>query len=473
MTEVKTLTHEKLEAEHEKITKAYKAIIFEEKKRIQYKNLGAYLKEKKLDNPTQEHKRIAILLNEIIVRQLREYAMLQFLIMEKANEFGAMGEQRVSISFCRNILQIPANREVNQDDADIFRQKIDEFEKDIQVTSVAKLKEMEKSFKLKLLGEQIEILQSSLLDQVFSFIGIPYRLATATFKGEQTFIYGQIEEKIIAGKQVNISGKEIVRSPLYVLSIAAGQGANKGIIIRKESCETIFYNKWVSFFEMNQTERVIYNTHAHSAIREGLKEKALNYYEVSSKNELLKIKDLFIQEMIEGIFYHEVGHEVGERPEVLAEHLAVLGRSRGVMGDDIILVLKEAVADWAPQVGKQSGPIWAFLKKAKKDKNIAQRLLYVYLSDNWFIDSDEEFMGIQTDVLTAFLLSYINKNGSFDFATLEKDFSGIVSFILNKYKSILEKMKVILDEGIYMAGIHRINFQTLEKELHKVYQKEF
>ena len=66
---------------------------------------------------------------EHLYRVLRDAALLQYLWMEKTSTFGPMGEQRVSISLCRNLLHIPNDREVTQFDADRFRRLLDEYNK--------------------------------------------------------------------------------------------------------------------------------------------------------------------------------------------------------------------------------------------------------------------------------------------------------------------------------------------------------
>jgi hypothetical protein len=470
MAELKELTEEQLQKEMTKISQSYRAALTDAALRARLKTILGYLQSKSVADPAKEQKRIALLVHEHIRRQLSDHALLLFLYMEKTDDFGQMGEQRVSISFCRNILDLPASQEVTQEDADRFRELVDAFEKKLNISSVAKIKEHVGQFQLDILGEKLNLFNDKPINQYLEFLGIPFRIFVGNMKGLTTFIYGNMETKTITGKDIVIIKKEVVRSPHYVLSIAAGQGS-VGVFIRRESCETIFYNKWVSFFSLTPQERQIVNVHPHSGIREGIKEAALKHYQVSSAAELEKIKETFIQEMIEGIFYHEVGHEVGEKDVIPLEENCI-AKSRGVVGDDVIVVLKEAIADWAPAAERLSGPLWHFLQVSKKDKLKATRLIYVYLSDNWFIDADDEFMGIQTDLLCALILDFIQQDGEIDYTRLEKEFQGVYQFILKRYLGILERMFQILREATYSAGIHRINFDTLEKELYKVYTKD-
>ncbi len=470
MADVKELTDEQLQNELKRITQTYKAFLTDEKTVAGKKSFLEFLISKRVPDPQKEQKKTALLVHESVRRQLSDYALLLFLYMEKNNDYGQMGEQRVSISFCRNILDIPASREVTQDDADTFREKLDAFEKKLNISSVAKIKEKIAQFSVDYLGEQVPLSAEKKLNAFLENVGVPYRLFTGNMKGVTTFIYGAMEGKTIVGKEIVIIKKEVVRSPHYVLSIAAGNGS-VGVFIRRESCETIFYNKWVGYFQLSPYERQMYNVHPYSSIREGIKGAALKHYAVSSAAELEKIKELFIQEMIEGIFYHEVGHEVGEEARMPFEEERI-SKSRGVVGDDIIVVLKEAIADWAPPLEKQSGPLWHFLQIAQKDPVKATRMVYVYLSDNWFIDAHEEFMADQTDVLCALMLWFIKPDGSVDFQRMENDFNAVFDFIMSTNISILEKIKKFLKDGVYVAGIHRITFDALEKELYKVYTKD-
>jgi hypothetical protein len=403
---------------------------------------------------------------EYLRKVLRDYTIFHYLYMEKSNDFGAMGEQRVSISFCRNLLDIPTDREVTQFDADRFRRLIDELDEKSGKKSAEALNKYLRNFVLDFFGVKISIINFEILNNYLNKLEIQEKIY-ATSKGITIFIFSQTKKLPIKEYEVYITLKEHARSPHYVLSIAAEGIVGNKVIIRRESCEVIFYNKWQKFYDQSKLERKRALNHKNSAIREGVKEKALLMYSAKKVEDVKNIKKLFIDEMIDGIVWHEVGHKVGEKK--LDQIVKIMG-NYFVNTDSIICTLKEAIADWSPAEGSLKGAFSRFIEIAKENKNKATRCIYVYLSDNWFIDEEEEFMSVQTDILTALTLYFIDKDGTVNFEKLEKEQQTIFNFIISSFNSIGNKVLNIFKTTKYQVGIHQLDYNSLEKEVEKLYK---
>lgn len=408
------------------------------------------------------------LIESMVFQATREYAILQYIVMEKTNSFTSMGEQRVSISFCRNILNIPGNREVTQFDADRFRRIVDEEGEKYKSVSIDTLVKKKKDPYLNFGFASYSIGEWKNINNILTSLDSDKELLFTYHKDTPSIFFMTCERKNIGNLVFALVKKEYVRTPENVLSLAATQG-DEFVRVRQESCEVIFFNKWQKFFDQSKIEFKRALNHPNSAVREGIKRKALELYKVSTSAEVGKIRKIFIEEMIDGIIWHEIGHKVGQGKEFLTPEEDAIGSAIG-RGDTFIRALSEGLADWAPASGKMQGAISRFCEIARKDKNKALRLCYVYLSDNWFIDEEEEFMKYQNDILTSLLLAYIKSDGDINFEQLEKDIPKIHGFLVKQYLKAIQEIRNIYNKDQYEVGIHVLNFEKLQKETFKLYK---
>jgi len=405
-------------------------------------------------------------LREWLYREIKEIAIVIFLYMDKAKKFEVMGEQRVSISFCRNLLRIPNNREVTQFDADRFRKMVDEVDEKFENKPHDFYLNYVREYTLDFFGKPIKIDIWSVLNNYFEKIGFDYFIE-ATFKITPSIVFAKAKKMDVGdGLNVYVTGEELIRTPDLVLSYAALGHSNK-TIVRKESCEVIFFNKWQKYFDKTKLEHKRALNHLNTSVAEGIKNKALDLYVVKSKLDIENIKKVFIDDMIDGIIWHELGHKVGYK--VLNKELRAIAVN--FFGTDKVPnVIWEAVADWATRDGKLQGAMSRFCEIAKKDIRKATRCTYVYLSDNWFVDDKEEFLDLQTDILTALVLNYIDLKGNVDFSRMEKEIEGIFDFIIKNFESIAQGIKDIVRSSNYSIGAHILNYEQLEDEIMKMFE---
>ena len=398
---------------------------------------------------------------------LKEIAIMQYLGMEKSKDFGSMGEQRVSISFCRCLLNIPNDREVTQFDADRFRRMMEEYDQKFEKKSGAAYSAMVRDKTFDFYGIVISVHDLPKINKYLERLPGNYYVAASYSNNIMFYVFAQRVVQLVGSESISVLGREIMRAPSAVLSIAA-KNAKDSVQIRRDSCEVIFFNKWQKYFDQSKAEMKRSLHHNNSNIREGLKTKALAVYGAKTTADVIRIRDTFIDEMIDGIIWHEIGHRAAqEKTNPLYEAMS----GKFVDTDTVVCTLQEAMADWAIADGEYKGAISRMIEISHTDVQKATRMVYVYLSDNWFIDESEEFMGVQTDVLTALMLFCINTNGSVDFAKMEKSQKAVVGFIQTLFETLMRKIEDEFKAAVFEVGIHKLDYEKIEKEVAELYKK--
>ena len=83
-------------------------------------------------------------------------------------------------------------------------------------------------------------------------------------------------------------------------------------------------------------------------IAEGIKQKVLDLYDIHSKDDLLEKEDIFIHDMAETIFKHELGHGIVQH-NLLPFDLGAIGEASKIYGENIYTAFLEFLADFANQ----------------------------------------------------------------------------------------------------------------------------
>ncbi|GBR76212.1 hypothetical protein NO2_0803 [Candidatus Termititenax persephonae] len=462
------LSADELKKLHAQLTTKYGTTLQDDTRSLEERKLiNLVNKKNREDKRAEELLAVREFVKEYLYRELKELALIIYLSMDKNKDFGLMGEQRVSISFCRNILNIPNNREVTQFDADRFRRVLDECDKRHGNKSGNDyLLYIKNSYALEIFGKNYPYGEFVTIGNLLDLLDVDYYLFyTHARPHGLRYIFG-LTERVDTTKACIIK-QEYVRSPQFVLSIAA-EVFQDTTMIRHEACEVIFFNKWQRFFDQSKAERKRALHHVNSAIREGIKEKALCLYAAATTTEIIKIKDSFIAEMLDGILWHELGHHISFQ-DMTPQHNAFTANFTN--GETVGTVLQEALADWAPQRGDSRGAFTRFWEIAQADTRQATRDIYVYMSDNWFVDEEEEFMGLMSNVLVGLAIYFVKPDGSVDFARLGKEKDQIYGFLQKRYTALMEKVLQVIHHSLYEIGIHKADYKTLEKEVFKMYQK--
>ncbi|MDR2096382.1 MAG: hypothetical protein LBP76_12840 [Treponema sp.] len=421
----------------------------------------------------EELRKVREAVKEILFRQLKEWCLLIFLAMEKNKNWGSPGETRVFMSFCRNIMNIPNNREVTQFDADRFRRILGECDTRNGKKTAGAYLDFINGYHIDLLGMKFHNYELAHINDVFDLLGADYYLFSKSDPYGSRFIFGEKTGIDAGGVKAILLRREFIRSAHFVLSIAA-EIADDSTVIRHEACEVIFFNKYQQFFRQSKAELRHAAKHVNSALREKFKEKALAWYGIHKKEDITEaVKEAFIRDiMLDGIIFHEAGHHCSfaDLNPVHAAFHNVLASSDHSGG-----VLLEALADWAPAKGERRGAFARFAELSKTDAGRANAAVYAYLSDAWFVDEQDEFMALMNDVLAALALHTVKPDGSVDFALIEREQHGIYGMLLKRYSDLTRRLLDILYRADYTipadsGNLYEVAYETVETEVYRMYR---
>jgi hypothetical protein len=244
------------------------------------------------------------------------------------------------------------------------------------------------------------------------------------------------------------------------------------MIIRREACEIIFYNKWQSFFDQSKSERKRALRHINSAIRDGLISHALLNYGVTNKMYLSKIKDEFIRDIEDSIVYHELGHHIAYSDTDPAHN--AFSHNKFVKDGRTGHVLSEILADYAPEKDQQKGALARFIELAQTDIKRATGNFYVYMSDNWFLseDDDDEYMKLMSDVEISLATYFIKPDGSVDFIRIKKEYEQIYIAMLKFNSGLINKLFDVIRKSRFEIGTRQLSYTELVKGILKEIRKK-
>jgi len=460
------LTDEELEALHIQLTEKYGRDLQDDSKPSEERKLVKLVERKaSSDKQVEEIAGVCEFAKEHVYRKLKELAFIEYQVMDKQKDFGIYGELRVSMSFCRNILSIPNDREVTIFDDDRFRRILKECDKSHGNKSVEDYQAYIKNFTLELFEKKYLNVNLDEINKLFDLLNVNYYFYVTT----TNFIFGIIEKSLIGDKYIITFQKEYIRSPNDILSIAAF-ARKDGMIIREEACEVIFFNKWQRFHYQLKSERNCALRHIDSAIRDGIIEHTLFLYKAINTTDVLQIKKIFMQNMRDGIIWHEVGHFISNT-EIDLDHTR--SAFRGKLNNDSKAghVLLEILADYAPIRDQKKGAFARFAELAKTDIVQATRNLYSYMSDNYFLDENEEdFMCLMTNVLIALSMYFINPDGSVDFIRIANEYEKVYELALKRFRILCDNMLAVIRHSRYEINTRQLDFYDLAKEILEIAQ---
>jgi flagellar biosynthesis regulator FlbT len=470
-TQYSSLTDEEINHMQNEHASQYKEMLddslpFEDRK------LDKLVAAKYKDKPHQKRviKSVCDCFLEYLYRHLRELSIIIYLAMLKLNEFGPHGENMVSISFCRCILNIPNDCQATFIDAMNFELILDEYDRRNGSKSGEEYKSYCNNFSINLFGRNCTAADfDDIANELFILMGMediflwgalssPYGLRVCL---------GVLEEHEIEKNKYLVMRKELIRSPQLISSIAA-EVFKDSTIIRMVSIEIIFRNKWEEYFNQSALDRKIALYHDYSAIREGFKKYALLHYGISNKEELEQKREAFINDMILiGVIWHELGHHIGNE-DMKQEHYDFHWVFPNA--DSIGSSLEEALADYAGQKGSKKGPIISFLEMARTNINAATAMVFVYLSDYWFLDDEDEYFGIRSNVMVGTMISFLRPDGTVDFERLGTSIEKLYIFFLERFGNLVDQLLTVIRNAEYDFGVRKLDFQKLEERIFEMHQ---
>lgn len=386
-----------------------------------YRTLTSYLDKEKYEYNIDDLKRILVRIETIIEKKIEEASLLLYHFYSKSGEWGEQGEQQVTFSFCRFLLKLPPKEPVLSHHLSDCLRLIEEKKQlySVHRLSAQEAKQKYYSFTITLLGKTIPCTKLKLLDELLQFLTSSKRIVGVTYGYETLFIYFEGIQKAIHNHTVYVIKKEIQRSPNVILPLAAFSG-DREVYLREESMRTIFFQKWIHFYEMEPYEKETVRFFKQKNISEGIKQCCFNHYDVFRKEELLTIEKTFVKDMIETVMFHELGHVVVQN-DILPIKVGAICEGTKPFGETIYMALLELLADFSPEHHGLKGPLRNISDIAIDDPKRATRMFYMYMSDVWFYDTDDTHMFLYSDVMILSLLRYINDDLTINFEKLKYD----------------------------------------------------
>jgi hypothetical protein len=404
---------------------------------------------------------------EVLYRQLKSLALALYLCMEKNKNWGGMGEQRVFVSFCRNILNVPNDRGVTQFDADNFRRIVESHDRSLGKKSGDEMARYCKEKRIALFGKEFE--RSELCEFIKLFDAEYYFYSHSGSYGTE-FIFGKAAWTQIDDTPIYAFVDEYIRSPEKNCLSIAGR-APSPMQVRRVSLEVICLNKWQKYFEATKAERRRCSRHPNTAIREELTRRAMASYGIAGPGDFLKYKNEWIGLMVDTVIWHEFGHQISQS-DMTARNPAHYAFSRVINQDETVsCALGELLAEWAPARGEKKGSIAWFLETAGSDSKTATSQFHLFLSDNWFVD-EQEFLSLRSNSYLGLGLYFIEPDGSVNFDLMAREHARIYGFLLDIYHRVMETLLDFLFHADLRKDGQRIKYADAEEGILKQRQEK-
>ncbi len=406
---------------------------------------------------TQDIPFIRNLAEKWVYCQLLRFAVLQYTQMQRSGDFGITGEENVTNSFCRLLLKIPPEKELTLSDLEEFRRRIREYQTD-NLTD----EELDKTvaeYRLFLMGRYYGGGTRDQINAVLKSLGSEKMIFCSFKQGKRNIIFGKGRTEQKGSHVFYTFDSEDMRSPYSDISVIASTSENN-IAVRRESAEMIFQHKWLRKPE--------YAFSPEMKTAEKLKQAALKAYRVKNPDDLRKQKSLFVEEIMEGVLWHETGHTVIS-DNVLSPDAYALSKSFYSLGFVPVRVFNELLADWAPeQADGRTGPICQLIGISEENREKAERMLRVYLSDNWFYgNGSSPVLCRQTDFLFSVLMPFIRKD-AVDFSRLAREYERLFSKMMGIYEEMLNRLTAPVKDAVFVMKGERMSFEEADRKLREV-----
>jgi hypothetical protein len=389
-----------------------------------HRTLRHHLDDQKIPYDAKEYAALVAFIEKSLYDQIFYIAHLQYHLMQANNDWSEVGEQQIKLAFSRCLLDIPPEEPLDYSHASEFESKVEEniVNLGIKSLSVAAAKNQYEHTYLKLLGQEFKANPGLKISEILSFLGSKYRVQSRPFWKGFSYILGEMLTKTKAEYTIHFITKEWIRTPSYVMANAA-LVAEHTVYMREESLRAVFVQKWVQAAEFNWMYQHQVNTNLYWNISHAIKKITMDLYEAGNVDQLNDLKKTFVGDMRETIMYHEIGHGITKDYIFPYEFVAIaqgLDRYHKLPAYEALI---EFLSDFSPTTHGLIGPYWNMLTVAKTNPLRAERLFYMYLSDVFFYDTEDQYMYTYSDFMCLMCLRYIKPDKHIDFAKMEKDLS--------------------------------------------------
>jgi tetratricopeptide (TPR) repeat protein len=468
------LSDEDLEELHQKLTAEYGAGLHDKNHSREEHRLARLVEALvEPENREAEIRSVQEFFKEHIVRHFRELSLVIFLAMKKRKDYGMAGNKdRTSISFCRNILGIANYRKVDPWDMHKLNDIVDECDRRNGNKSGDGYINQIQADVFNLFGKEYTNDNNVALYNMLKRLDAPYIFVSSVDNPPYRcrFIVAEYQTTQIGQYTAYMLHKEYARSPQYHLGVVAVP-YQSGFIVRREAVEVIFFNKYQHFDAGNgfpYSRRSI-----NSSVNKNVKKTVLRLFGADTKNDknwhekLYKAKDRIVSEMEDGILWYEIGtllNEGGYNPVHEAFQFSLVNQ------DNIVSVSHRLFFEWNPSKGSRKGAMARFCEIAEIDPRRALRDLYMYISDNWYLDDDEDFMPLATNLNTALALCFFKAGDEIDFNRMAHEIAAIYDMIKSHFENVVKQLLAVIRKSRYQTGINNLGYAELNDRAYKMHR---
>jgi len=341
---------------------------------------------------------------ENLKAQVERIAVTQYLCMEKTGNWDVHGQDRIKDGFARILLQIPPEQSVSYSDLERFQGEIEKRQKAYGL--LEKLCQQAQDAEIDILGQKLKTGSAKMPIND----GKQFYLTIGKFGQYPGSILAECRHEQYGEYDITVLTKEIMRTPNYPLNVPASN-EDGDIEIREDVLREIFNQKWAQDFEDHQANFFAFSDAERIASNlRGACVQALDY-----KGSLAEKQNLFVDIAGESLIYHEIAAVENKKardshPEAI---VAECIKQQNVFNNVVM-----AMAEWYPQTKTICGPLQNIVNTATLDDKKARGMLWQYLSDAWFYDTNMIVMNGYSRLMFIPLLSYMSSPEQVDFKAL-------------------------------------------------------
>ncbi len=406
---------------------------------------------------------LALLRDVIEIRlyaDVLSYTMVQYRICELSGDWGDVGKDRADFNLMQVLLSLPPDEEIQFHHYSLYAEAREELMGTLHLDrlnkeSIDALKKKMEWFELKILNKKFN-LKSKEINRILAWLKSNHRLTNSS----ECLLWGRADCFGMQNNTISIYHHEEMRSPLLA-NYCVSFSKDTEIILREEGINYVMYIKWASVFNGSA-----FAPTAKEQISDRLKQCALEACRIGTRRDFELQKDFFISAMMENIFYYELTDK--SLNEVVGSiSVGMQSGLRNFHNKNFLAHVNCLTCEWHPLVDGKVSPIGNILDTAieKSDYNRALQLLYIYLSDGWFLDTDISFMYPYTHILYLLILPYLKEPLYVDFEMMQKDLPTLFDFMISEYKRMLEHLHNFLLKRSYIDEGKECHFENIKDKI--------
>lgn len=397
-------------------------LLFDTSLYSKHKTLRHYLVAEGFSFSVDELEKLITYVERQLYDQVFYLSHLVYFILQSSGDWTDVGEQQIKISFCRVLLQLKPSDVLTDEHASLFYEKVAEnfTALGFDNMSLATAKSIHETKRLNLLGREFKYRPGVSISQLLRFLGSRQALMSNPFLKGFSYILAEALYKQKSEFMIGYFVKELMRAPTFVMPNVANV-AEHYISMREEAFQTVFFQKWVPAFEPRMVYQFGPDADSFSRMSLAIKEKTLSLFGVQTADELMAVQKAFIGDMRETVLYHELGHGVTQDYLLPYENCAIAAGMESYLNAYTFDAIQEFLSDFSPEGKGMYGPMMNMINISKTNLVRASRMFYMYFSDVFFYDTDDQHMYDYSDIMCLIFIRYIKNDLSVDFEQMEKD----------------------------------------------------